>query len=64
MALCHGQFQREFQDSTSNLTNKETDLNSTQQGYMKAITKLVRSIERTNHQILLLKTAIEKKTPP
>ena len=30
----------EFQDSTSNVTNKETELNSTQQGYIKAITKL------------------------
>ena len=53
----------EFQDSTSNLTNTETDLNSTQQGYIKAITKLVRSIERSNHHIQLLKTTIEKKTP-
>ena len=55
---------KEFQDSMSNLTNTETDLNSTQQGYIKAITKLVRSIERANHHIQLLKTAIEKKTPP
>ena len=31
----------EFQDSTSNLTNTETELNSTQQGHIKAITKLV-----------------------
>ena len=54
----------EFQDSTSSLTNTETELNSTQQGYIKAITKLVRSIERANHHIQLLKTAIDKKTPP
>ena len=62
MALCHDN--EEFQDSTSSLTNTEIDLNSTQQGYIKAITKLVRSIERANHHIQLLKTAIEKKTPP
>ena len=54
----------EFQDSTSSLTNTETELNSTQQGYKKAITKLVRSIERANHHTQLLTTAIEKKTPP
>ena len=54
----------EFQDSTSNLTNTETELNSTQQGFIKAITKLVRSIERANHYIQLLNTALEKKTPP
>ena len=30
-----------FQDSTYNLTNAETKLNSTQQDYIKAITKLV-----------------------
>ena len=54
----------EFQDSTSNLTNTETELNSTQQGFIKAITKLVRSIERANHHIQLLNTALEKKTPP
>ena len=54
----------EFQDSTSNLSNTETELNSTQQGYIKAITKLVRSIERANHHIQLLNTAIDKKTPP
>ena len=54
----------EFQDSTSNLTNNETELNSTQQGYIKAITKLVRSIERANHHIQLLNSALEKKTPP
>ena len=54
----------EFQDSTSNLTNTETELNSTQQGYIKAITKLVRSIKRANHHIQLLNTALEKKTPP
>ena len=55
---------KEFQDSTSSLTNTETDLNSTQQGYIKAITKLVRSIERANHHIQLLKTAVDKKIPP
>ena len=33
-------------------------------GYIKAITKLVRSIERANHHIQLLNTAIDKKTPP
>ena len=54
----------EFQDSTSNLTNTETELNSTQQGFIKAITELVRSIERANHHIQLLNTALEKKTPP
>ena len=54
----------EFQDSTSSLTNTETELNSIQQGYIKAITKLVRSIERANHHTQLLTTAIEKKTPP
>ena len=54
----------EFQDSTSNLTNTETELNSTQQGYIKPITKLVRSIERANHHIQQLNTAIDKKTPP
>ena len=53
----------EFQDSTSNL-NTETELNSTRQGYIKAITKLVRSIKRANHHIQLLNTAIDKKTPP
>ena len=54
----------EFQDSTSNLTNTETELNSQQQGYIKAITKLVRSTERANHHIQLLNSALEKKTPP
>ena len=54
----------EFQDSTSNLSNTETELNSTQQGYIKAITKLVRSIERANNHIQLLTTAIDKKKPP
>ena len=54
----------EFQDSTSNLTNAEIKLNSTQKGYIKAITKLVRSIERANHHIQLLNTAIDKKTTP
>ena len=54
----------EFQDSTSNLTNAETELNSTQQGYIKAITKPVRSFERANHHIQLLNSALEKKTPP
>ena len=54
----------EFQDSTSNLSNTETELNSTQQGYIKAITKLVRSIETANHHIQRLKTAIDKKMPP
>ena len=53
----------EFQDSTSNLSNTETELNSTQQGYIKAITKLVRSIERANHHKQLLNKAIDK-TPP
>ena len=48
----------------SNLTNTETELNSTQQGYIKAITKLVRPIERANHHIQLLTTAIDKKKPP
>ena len=55
---------KEFQDSTSSLTNTEADLNSTQQGYIKAITKLVRSKERANHHIQLLKIAIDKKTSP
>ena len=54
----------EFQDSTSSLSNTETELNSTQQGYIKAITKLVRSIERANHHIQILTTAIDKKKPP
>ena len=54
----------EFQDSTSNLTNTEAELNSIQQGYIKAITKLVRSIERANCHIQLLTTAIDKKKPP
>ena len=54
----------EFQDSTSNLSNTETELNSTQQGYIKAITELTRSIERANHHIQLLTTAIDKKKPP
>ena len=54
----------EFQESTSNLSNTETELNSTQQGYIKTITKLVRSIERTNHHIQILTTAIDKKKPP
>ena len=53
-----------FQDSKSNVTNTETELNSTHQGYIKAITKLVRSIERANHHIQVLNTALEKKTPP
>ena len=60
----HAMDNEEFQDSTSSLTNTETELNSTQQGYIKAITKLVRSIIRANHHIQLLKTAIDKKTPP
>ena len=55
---------KEFQDSKSNLNNTETELNSTQQGFIKAITKLVRSIERANHHKQLLNTALEKKTPP
>ena len=54
----------EFQHSTSNLSNTETELNSTQQVYIKAITKLVRSPERANHHIQLLTTAIDKKKPP
>ena len=54
----------EFQNSTSNLSSTETELNSTQQGYIKAITKLVSLIERANHHIQLLNTALEKKTPP
>ena len=53
----------EFQESTSNLSNSETELNSTQQGYIKAITKLVRSIERANHYVQLLTIAIDKKKP-
>ena len=53
----------EFQDST-NLTNTDTCLNSTQQGYIKAITKLVRSIERANYHIQLLTITIDKKKPP
>ena len=55
---------KEFQDSTSNLTNTETELNSTQQGFIKAITRLVRSIKRANYHIQLLNTALEKKTLP
>ena len=39
-------------------------MNSTQQGYIKAITKLVRSIERANHHIQIVTTAIDKKKPP
>ena len=54
----------EFQDSTLNLSNTKTELNSTQQGYIKAITKLVRSIERAYHHIQLLTTAIDKRKPP
>ena len=54
----------EFQDSISNLSNTETEVNSTKQGYIKAITKLVRSIERANHHIQLLTTAIDRQTPP
>ena len=54
----------EFQDRTSNLTNTETELNSIQQGYIKEITKLVRSIERANHHIQLLNTALVKKAHP
>ena len=54
----------EFQDSTSNLSYTETELNSTQQGYIKAITKLVRSIKRANHHIKLLSTAIDKTKLP
>ena len=54
----------EFQDSTSNLSNTEIELNSSQQGYIKAITKLVRSIERANHHIQLLTTATDKKKLP
>ena len=52
------------QDSMSNLSYTETELNSTQQGYSKAITKLARSIERANHHIQLLNTANDMKTPP
>ena len=55
--------QIEFQDGTSYLSNTETELNSTQQGYIKAITKLFRSIERANHHIQLLTTAIDEKKP-
>ena len=51
----------EFQESISSLSSTETELNSTQLGYIKAITKLVRSIERANHHIQLLTTAIDKK---
>ena len=58
----HAMDSKEFQDSTSNLTNTETELNSTQQGYIKAITNIVRSIERANHHIQLLNTAVDKKT--
>ena len=43
----------EFQDSTSNVTNTEAVSNSTQQGHITAITKLVRSIERADHQVHL-----------
>ena len=53
----------EFQDSTYNLSNTETELNSTQQGYIKAITKLVRSIERANHHIQLLKKTTRGPIP-
>ena len=53
----------EFEDSASNLSNTETEVDSTQQGYIKAITELVRSIERANHHIQLLNTAIDKTTP-
>ena len=64
MDWCRTMDNKEFQDSTSSLHNTETELNSTQQGYIKAITKLVRSIERANHHTQLLTTAIDKKTPP
>ena len=67
MALLHYTMANEieeFQDSTTNISNTETELNNTQQGYIKAITKLVRSIERANHYIQLLTTAIDKKKLP
>ena len=34
-----------FQDTSTRLINNETDLNSAQQGYIKAINKIVRSTE-------------------
>ena len=52
---------KNFKDTSTRLTNNETDLNSTQ-GYIKAINKLVRSIERANHHTELLTSATEKKT--
>ena len=54
----------EFQDTNTDVINNEEDLTSHLQGYIKAITTLVRSVERANHHIKLLTTAIEKKKPP
>ena len=50
-----------FQDTSKILSNNETDLNSTQQGYLKAINKLVRSIERAHQHTKLLTSSLEKK---
>ena len=47
--------------STTLITNKE-DLTNDLQGYIKASTKLIRSI--VSHHLQLLTTAIEKQKPP
>ena len=53
----------EYQEESTNLSNIGTDLYSTVQGHITAITKLLRSKERANHYIELLTTALDKKRP-
>ena len=51
------------QEAITNLTNIDTELNSTVQGHVKATTELVRSSERENYHIELLITLLDKKRP-
>ena len=54
----------EFQETTTNLSNIEADLDSSVQDHIKALTKLVRAFERASHHIEILTTAVEKKSSP
>ena len=57
------QSQEDVEDTSFSLAHTETDLSNTQ-GFIKAITKLVRSIGRTNHLTELLTTSLGKKKQP
>ena len=54
----------EFQNTSTNVITNEGELASHLQGYIITVTKLIRQIERANHHIQLLITAIERKKLP